>query len=966
MANIFDQFDEDTSVAEAPTSGGNIFDQFDEQPADAAPASPGQPEAAQGAQAPEEADEPTWWRKLWYNFEKGKNLVDLNREDREQQFKETRPMSEVIADFKAGKLSTAGLGDIGSTGVLGDRRTPEEAEEIRQRQEAELNTRLAKDFPDVHGQEGSEEGSAAIVGGLAKALLSPEVFLPGAQVGKVASLARGAAAAAAKKQATKELALTGAGYGGGYSALQQQVEDGEVDPMQAMQAAAIASVGGVAVGKALNKAGTKLVEKKAKKQLSKLVGRQRYYENLGDLNPQAATERAMNDLRISVSRGQELKDALYTGVDIKTVNKTLDSMTRKAHKTGKLSPELQKGFRTGIANRMQASADALGAVNRKLGEKLRRSDAEEGIAKVNALTRAKVMTLDGKVNSGALKGWGSLSKAEQRKLKLALRNGNTKDINASLSNPKINQEFRDFINNWRGIRESLRTEAQPQGLNIAKLTSGEHFPQVHKSAGSLRNSARKAGLNERKLEALMRDMTSEKGEVLPAHLLEVRAREIGSLLQRDPGVKVSDRAPGFTRQRNVKKTLTPEDMDDYLDPFQGIQKYVEDYSKDLHRRKFWGMGDSVAESVPAIVAEEAKKGAFLPGEAGRVKEFLLARFTTAEVPPNKFLRDTKNFTNLVLLGNPRSALTQLGDIGVSRYYNGTLKTFQSLFGPKWVQAADLGVLSVAQEMSDVSNFSGKALDKMLGVSGFRRLDRLGKDTAINASIRKYHNWAKTDEGRRKIIDRFENTFTPDEMTRVINTFAKNPSRELARDDLARTVMVHDLMQVQPTHLSELPLWYQQHPDGRILYSLKTFALKQMNLVHKTIWKEWQTGSKSKALINAARYGTIMSTMTGLTGFAKDALTGKLQDQNDFEYQRDVVGPGIWSMLSSFLGPLGNKYNVQKIGEERDAIRQVVSEALMPPAIGVIDSLIWSLMNNRPENATRYIPYAGPLLTDWID
>lgn len=60
-------------------------------------------------------------------------------------------------------------------------------------------------------------------------------------------------------------------------------------------------------------------------------------------------------------------------------------------------------------------------------------------------------------------------------------------------------------------------------------------------------------------------------------------------------------------------------------------------------------------------------------------------------------------------------------------------------------------------------------------------------------------------------------------------------------------LFNELAEIQPITLSEMPERYLKHPNGRIMYALKSFTLKQIDVLRKNIVQEWNKGNKIKAV-----------------------------------------------------------------------------------------------------------------------
>ena len=79
--------------------------------------------------------------------------------------------------------------------------------------------------------------------------------------------------------------------------------------------------------------------------------------------------------------------------------------------------------------------------------------------------------------------------------------------------------------------------------------------------------------------------------------------------------------------------------------------------------------------------------------------------------------------------------------------------------------------------------------------------------------------------------------------------------------------------VQPIALSEMPRAYLEMKNGRILYSLKSFGLKQLDVVRRNIVQKAQRGQVAEAFEEALKYGAIMGISGGSVENARSFIRG---------------------------------------------------------------------------------------------
>ena len=77
----------------------------------------------------------------------------------------------------------------------------------------------------------------------------------------------------------------------------------------------------------------------------------------------------------------------------------------------------------------------------------------------------------------------------------------------------------------------------------------------------------------------------------------------------------------------------------------------------------------------------------------------------------------------------------------------------------------------------------------------------------------------------------------------------------------RYVVFSDLIDAQPVVQSAMPQAYLNNPNARIMWQLKTFALKQLDLVRQRAFKRIKQGDVLGGTAELVRYGAIVVVQT---------------------------------------------------------------------------------------------------------
>ena len=211
----------------------------------------------------------------------------------------------------------------------------------------------------------------------------------------------------------------------------------------------------------------------------------------------------------------------------------------------------------------------------------------------------------------------------------------------------------------------------------------------------------------------------------------------------------------------------------------------------------------------------------------------------------------------------------------------TQKAVSALLGTKQAKLKDLGLdNTVNADLSKEGRLTSSVLDKLLGVNFFKKVDKLGKEVNMNAALKEGQALAKNNKGLKKLKNNWEGV-----MGNQYDSFIKDlKSGELT--DNVRYYLWHNLADQQPISLSEMPQWYLDMPNGRVFYALQSFALKQLDVMKRTIINEYKNGNKKKAVANALRYSAIVGGGNTGVQYAKDYASGK--DIDPYNIPKDIL------------------------------------------------------------------------------
>ena len=546
-----------------------------------------------------------------------------------------------------------------------------------------------------------------------------------------------------------------------------------------------------------------------------------------------------------------------------------------------------------------------------------------------------------------------LPKLEGQAVDLALKNGDLRSVTAvikALGDPKA-------LESWDKVQTFLKESGKElKELGVIKGTLPNYFPRVVKDLEGLLDSL---GAQQKKgLEKALQDAEKKSLKASGQGLDELERSQVVNAYLAGRGGEGSGK-PGFTKARVIEQ-VTPAMAKFYASSDDALVRYANQAVKAKERARFFGkdmvkdpdtgrfnLGASIGELVEKGIAEgklDAKK-------AEDIRAVLQSRFGPGERSPVSVIKGYQNLTNAALLGNVFSSMVQLGDAGMAAYAYGMMPTIQTVVqiaaGRKKAGVKDLGLVDhISQEMASGSvepmKIAGhevstaKFLDKIFKVTGFSAVDQLGKTVVINTALNKASRQVASPKGVGDLYARYGEAYGPDFGKLVEGLKAGELTPEV------RLYLFAELSRFQPISKLEVPKKYLDNPNGRVMYMLKTYMLKQMDLVRRDALQEVAKGNVRKGATNLTKLVITLGTAGATTEAIRNWLLGK---EDEFE---------LSDVPENFLKTMGwSQYVVDQAREGKPV--QTIAGTLAPPF------KVWDDILTQNKNADRYIPLIGPLL-----
>lgn len=589
-----------------------------------------------------------------------------------------------------------------------------------------------------------------------------------------------------------------------------------------------------------------------------------------------------------------------------------------------------------------------------------------------------------------VKGGGALSVDDYLDLDFYMKNGNIRGINKIVKKYKLEKEYKGY----RQAMDDLFKRAKEVGFSA---TYQKHYAprNITDLDGLIEYLRGVKGWNEAELSYFAKEMqlgraldADEKADILNSYI-----RGYGSRTKQIPITET-----GYMKTRTIDH-IDPEMNKFFAKTNDTLPEYMTILNDQIELRKFFGKyGIGTEKKISGKYGEKVinKKGKFIKvdpedsigeytnqllfkGEIDqkdvtKLREILSARFNEKGV--DQMLGVFKNLTYISVMGSPYNAVTQIGDLTFSIYAGGLARTLKqiplSILRKTKISRDELGFQKLAVEFSN-TGFTSKAVDTVFKAVGLHGVDAIGKEALINSTLGKFMKYArftlkkqqklKGKAGRdyRKFRTKLDNIFG-DEADEVL--------KNLKDDNITENVKLlifNEVLDFQPLALSEVPQKYLTSGNGRILYMLKTWSIKMMDVWRRETLREikkgYQLGDKNMVIDgmrNMVKLATIMTISEAASDSIKDLMLGRPIDLTD-------------STIDNFLKLiLLNRYTLS-VGAQEGIGHSLMTSFL--PSTDIIDSFgtdLWDSFKDSDESfdvnnlrSIKNIPFIGKLWYWWI-
>lgn len=521
----------------------------------------------------------------------------------------------------------------------------------------------------------------------------------------------------------------------------------------------------------------------------------------------------------------------------------------------------------------------------------------------------------------------------------------------------------------RGLLDQMGRELHAVGrLRQLVIDSTDYYPRIVVDVKGLLEAL--GGEQKSVLEKLLREAqhTSARRAGIPLTDLET-SLIINNYLRTHRAGKGKS---GFLQARSVAE-VTADLARFYAPASESLPIYIRAMTKEIEKARFFGnelVRDSqtgmtnLELSVGNVVNAERMRGRLSEEQIAKLEGLLHSRFGPGERSPSGSIQAIRNLSNVGLLGSFTSSVVQLGDTALAAAAHGLVPAAKAAFQvltrqPQRASVRDIGLIDhITEEITGSARTpvivmgrelsTAKFVEKTFKFNGFSMVDQFGKAVSINASLLKNQKLASTARGVERLRAKYGETWGGEFDSLVA---------DLQRGEMSENVkslLFYELSDLQPITKLEVPQAYLDHPNGRLLYLMRTYMIKQMDIARREIYQEARRGNVMAATKNLVRYGLALGLAGATTSFITNWILGKdnklewgdipenaLKTIGVSNYLRDKMRAGeplaflqsasppfkMWNQIISadpaavqYMPPLGKIYYYQEMGgaEKSDA------------------------------------------------
>jgi hypothetical protein len=555
--------------------------------------------------------------------------------------------------------------------------------------------------------------------------------------------------------------------------------------------------------------------------------------------------------------------------------------------------------------------------------------------------------------------------SDQAAFSVAVKNGDVEGLSAIAAKyPDVSSDIISAYNDTRSMLNEIYRLLVESGRDVNEVSN--FFPR---SVGDYKGLSKELGREDiGVLDNAFNEYRKERGINRELDSVE-KAKVISQMLG---GTFTTGKKPSFLKGRKIEEVT--EKISKYYDPDDvALEKYVVKAAQDIINRKYYGNSEipvnykdiNIEGTFGSVIAEELASKNINATDQKRIVKILQSRREMDRISDSAIVAVTnamRNLTSLSMLGDVSSSIPQLSDVAITVQNSGLrsgvkgTKNTLSMVYDKFSKNVDLdspakGKISLADlaiglNTDDINQFAlnnkgylakstEAVLKRTVGV-----FDRFGKEALVNSAYDQFKR-ASSDmnsvEGKR-LRSKYGKVF-PEDFDQMVSDL--NSGQVTAR---VKLLLVTELSKLQPVLPSSMPMFYARTPEARLLYTLKSFYIRQLNRIRSEgldkIVKGWRTdnmGSVAEGFAWMGQYLAIMGAANASVDLAKDYLFNRESDPKEIAIA-NLMKIGGFSKYTAL--------DASRMGWGSAALEWWFPLVNVANDVGADTRLVWEYLNER--------------------
>jgi hypothetical protein len=456
---------------------------------------------------------------------------------------------------------------------------------------------------------------------------------------------------------------------------------------------------------------------------------------------------------------------------------------------------------------------------------------------------------------------------------------------------------------------------------------------------------------------LLREMIQYKEALLGRPMsLEEKGTFISSmLLQENKATSLA--GIGNFKLRSINH-VSPDMLKYYYDADTAMLHYITGAREAISRRKLFGKTDATTgtltfgESLGLEAWKLIEKGELTAAQFKKVQDIIAAYFNKDKA--SKAVTVLKNLAYIDLLGNIKSAVSNLSDIGMAMNESGVMSGLKnaakSLVGKSDIKMNEILADDVVHDFENNVKVHGVA-DTIYKWSGFRHFDKMGKEAQINSIMdRLSADASKYDKMKPSEKVKFKKSITDWVDDQNFEDVVKDLKNKKLTEQTLKLVY-NRMLDLNPIGKSEMSEFYLKNVKSRWRYAFHSYTLKRWDVYRREVIRKCKSSEPEERLDGYKRLVKMAAALSFAqigTSAIQDLISGKKVD----------LGEGVLYSFEQILGL--SPYLVSKLKREGSA--GATAALLSTPVVGapltMLDDIYNDVFGKGGGKSLKHLPLFG--------